>query len=308
MAEIKTEQVRERFDERAARMGVGALKRAAKSMGLSNATISLWRAGRYKGDNARVAEAVSAWLDRVAERDEIGAERIPFTETSVSKAVFEVARRAHITSSMYLVCGPSGIGKTRAAKEYARRETDVILIECHRSLRTREMIAELHRAVGLDGRGTVHTMMMGLVEKLRDTGRLIIVDEAENLSAGSLDEIRRLHDWASVGVLYVGLERLYHNLSTLKGDYAYITSRIRSYRRLSGLRHADTTAIAGHFFDAMACDRGGPQQIALDLHEVSRGNARVLRDLIFDAIDVARANHAKINRSLLDAIAQGGRL
>ncbi|MBI5646661.1 MAG: AAA family ATPase [Ignavibacteriae bacterium] len=305
MADLTSDQLRAAFNARVDRWGKGAVSRAAKSIGCSASVLSMWRQGRYAGDNAGVDIAVRAWLERVDERESVlSEERLPFLDTSIARAVFEVAKRAHVHSGMYLVCGPSGVGKSRAVREYAMRNPDVILVECHRMLRTRELIGDLHRAVGLDGKGTVHHMMRDLVEKLRDSGRLIIVDEAENLSAASLDEVRRLHDWADVGVLYVGLERLYFNLRQMRGDFEYIINRIRNYRRLDNLKPADTALFVSTQFE-----RGnGSDALTKAYHSVSRGNARVLRDLIFDSLEVSRVNKTAVTREMIEAIAEEGRV
>ena len=58
-------------------------------------------------------------------------------------------------------------------------------------------------------------MMLDIIDKLKSSGRLIIVDEAEHLPYTSLELLRRIYDKAEVGILLVGMPRLMKNL---KGD------------------------------------------------------------------------------------------
>ena len=46
--------------------------------------------------------------------------------------------------------------------------------------------------------------MNEVVNKLNNSGRLLIIDEAENLPYRALEITRRIHDKTAVGVLLVG--------------------------------------------------------------------------------------------------------
>lgn len=48
-------------------------------------------------------------------------------------------------------------------------------------------------------------MFSDIVDKLKSSGRLIIIDEAEHLPYKSLELVRRIYDKANVGILLVGM-------------------------------------------------------------------------------------------------------
>ena len=69
-------------------------------------------------------------------------------------------------------------------------------------------------------------MLIDIVNKLKNSGRLIIVDEAENLPYRALELLRRIYDKAKVGILLVGLPKLLTNLKGNKGQYKQLYSRV----------------------------------------------------------------------------------
>ncbi|MDT8324284.1 MAG: AAA family ATPase [Bacteroidota bacterium] len=275
-----------------------SLTAAARSMGLAGSALSRWSHGKYEGNNEKIAQAVAVFLDREDERGRILHEGgVPFITTAVSKSVFGAARKAHLTRSMGLLVGPSGVGKTRSIKEYARRYPDAILIECNVFAKAREVVTDIHRAVGGSGTGSDNQMLSDIVERLRGSGRLLIIDEAESLRARTLDGIRRIHDFAEIGVLYVGLDKFYHQLRKLNVDYEYVVNRIRTFTRLGRLDIDDTQALASTILpDA--------KQIAEELHDASHGVARVLLDLCREVAAMSRVNEIEINAEMVRQAAE----
>uniref|UniRef100_UPI00129A9791 AAA family ATPase n=1 Tax=Eikenella corrodens TaxID=539 RepID=UPI00129A9791 len=65
-----------------------------------------------------------------------------------------------------------------------------------------------------------------VIKKLQSSGRLLIVDEAENLSTRSLELLRRLHDLAGIGLVLVGTPRLLSNLKGRHGELEQLYSRV----------------------------------------------------------------------------------
>ena len=61
-------------------------------------------------------------------------------------------------------------------------------------------------------------MVSGIVKKLKGSGRMIIIDEAEHLPYKALELLRRVHDKAGMGVLLVGLPRLIHKIMEGRGE------------------------------------------------------------------------------------------
>jgi DNA transposition AAA+ family ATPase len=290
-------QLRDQFNAAIKERGI-SVQKAATQMGMkSSARLSQWAKGKYGGRVDRVETSVTAWLARESGRTEIISDEIPFVKTTIAKKAFDVARKAHVARSICLLVGPSGVGKTRAMREYATVNPDVIMIECHKLYRARDVISDIHRATGLDGKGTVHVMVRDIVERLKGNGRLIIIDEAENLNATSLDEIRRIHDWAGVGILYVGLERFYAQLRGLRGDYEYLVNRVRARAKVERLTEDDARQIIMRYIDQ-------PGSLVRHFHEASNGVARLLITLIVDSMELARAYDTRVTPDIITAVVQ----
>lgn len=290
------QDLRDRFATYLKRMPNMTVSAAARAMGISGSALSRWSNGKYAGSNDKIDAAVLSFLNREEERAGIlQPDDIPFQETSIAKAVFGAARKAHLTRSMGLLVGPSGVGKTRCIREYALRNPDVILVECNVFAKAREVLQSIHRLVGGNGSGTDNQMLEDIATRLRGSGRLLILDEAESLRARTLDGLRRIHDFAGIGILYVGLDKFYHQLRKMNVDHEYVVNRIRSFTRLGHLTIDDTAVIAGALMP-------GSEPVEDKLHQASRGVARVLVDLCRDAQATSKINKIKVDNGLLDQI------
>ena len=175
-----------------------------------------------------------------------------------------------------LVTGESGIGKTRSIEWYCSNGTGVIHIRAHAKYSTKDVFADIHRALGFDGTGNVHKMMNDIVSKISGNKRLIIIDEAEHLTANTLDEIRQINDRSGAGVLYVGLPKFRAQLKTLRSKFEYIVNRISVPRRIDQLSTDDVEALVRTVLPEAA------GKVSAEFHSASAGNARVLETLIFN--------------------------
>lgn len=275
-------------------MDENSLSNAAisRSLGVSPAVLSQWLAGKYAGDNAGVEEKVKAFLSIQTERRRAPKRQLEFVQTSVSKRVFEVAKICHLDGEIGVVYGDAGLGKTHAVKEYARLNPDVILIEADLGHTARVLFEELHRKLGGDGRGTIHSMFEDCVNKLKASGRIVIVDEAEHLPYRALELLRRVYDKAGVGVLLCGMPKLVGNLRGKRGEYAQLYSRVGVAGRLESLRPADTEAIV----TSVIPRANGLCKI---YHEECHGNTRVLSKLIARSLRVAEINGVELSRDVI---------
>ena len=90
------------------------------------------------------------------------------------------------------------------------------------------MLHELCRVLNLYGVGMQAKIMRSICDRVRGTGGLIIVDEAQHLSPEAIDLLRSIHDDADIGIAMLGNETIH---SRLEGDgkrekYAQLTSRV----------------------------------------------------------------------------------
>lgn len=265
-----------------------SLTSISRALGLSTAAISQYLAGIYTGNVAKIDDSVKGFLARQQERARTPKRRLEFMMTSAARKVFEVARICHLDGEIGVCYGEAGLGKTTAVKKYAEQNTDVILLEADLGYTARVVFTELHKRLGMDGRGTIHDMFDEVVAKLRDSGRLIIIDEAEHLPYRALELLRRVYDKAGVGIMLCGMPRLISNLRGKKGEYAQLYSRVGVAGRLEALKAQDVEALV-----AMAIPASNGLWKAY--HEAACGNTRTLCKLLLRSVRVAEINNMPVS-------------
>ncbi|ENB7110943.1 AAA family ATPase [Salmonella enterica] len=244
----------------------------ARAIGRSSATMNQYVQGKYNGDIADMEERIGHFLRRVREKQ--NALRIDerFVSTPTASKGLEVLSYAHLESEICVLFGAAGLGKTMILKEYARRDDTVIFIEADPGFTARTLLEELCGRLRLSKNGNIHALIEVCVEKLKDSGRLLVIDEAELLPYRALEVIRRLHDKAGIGVVLAGMPRLIVNLKGKRGEYAQLYSRVALALDLGN-------ALARQDFDQIAVDlmpEAEDRKISDALYEQSKGNARRL--------------------------------
>lgn len=282
------EQLKKLMDER----GISG-NSIARSLGISSATLSQYLSGSYKGSVKKVDAAVEDFIQRESERSIINKGDLPLAMTTVTKRVLDIAKMTHLWGEVGVAYGDAGLGKTRSVKHYSAEHPDVILIEADLGYNARVLFQELCRKIGIDpDKNSLHGMLEECVKKLNNSGRMIIIDEAEHLPFKALDMIRRVHDKAGVGILLVGMPRLLFNLRGKKGEFAQLYSRIGVSSKLEALRETDTEMIVKSVFP----DSNGSWKT---FHAESHGNTRRLAKLIARSAMVADLNSVPINHDLI---------
>lgn len=274
-------------------LSVSAVGRAC---GISAAAVSTFLGGKYKGRNDRVEKALESFVRRHREKKAARVD-LEFVDTSVAKKIHEIADMVHTDCEVGVITGEAGVGKTFALRRYAELNPDVILIEVDFGYSALWLFKELCREVGIEHRGQLSEMAAGIIKRLHDSGRLLVIDEAEYLPHKALELLRRVHDKAGVGMLLVGMPRLIHNLRGSRGQYAQLYSRVGVYAQLEKLSPVDTKAIVG---SAITSANG----IYKDFHKASRGNTRTLSKLLRRCVRAARINEAAIDGDMVDATAR----
>ena len=262
----------------------------SRSTGISTAALSQWLNGSYTGNTDKIDNSIRRFISR--EKERFSKKHIDFVMTNIAGKIFEVARIAHIDCEIGLCYGQAGLGKTQAVKEYARLNTDVILIEADPGYTTKVLFSEIHKKLGLDGNGSIHSLAEDIIEKLKYSGRLIIIDEAEHLPYRALDLLRRIHDKASIGMLLVGMPVLLSNLRGKRGQYEQLYSRIGIAGKLTALKPEDTQTIV----NSVVSDS---DKIWETYHKTSGGNTRVLIKLLTRSIKVAEINRMAVNPEIV---------
>lgn len=272
-----------------------SLHAVSRATGISYTAISLWLNGKYKGKVDKINDAVNNFLFRENERKSIC--KTQFVETTVVRHIFDIAKICHVNNEIGVCYGRAGLGKTIAVREYAKLNTDVILIEADLGYTPKILFTEIHKRLGFEGIGNIYSMMLDINQKLKNSNRLIIIDEAEHLPYKALELLRRIYDKAGVGILLVGMPKLLANLRGQKGQYEQLYSRVGVSKEIELLGVEDIEKII---------DRSLPEAISMTekFLEKSGGNTRVLSKLILRADKAAKLNDSLVDEEIIDEVAK----
>ncbi|EAS0615659.1 ATPase [Salmonella enterica] len=259
----------------------------ARAIGRSVTAMNQYVQGKYNGDIADMEERIANFIRRVREKQ--NALRIDerFVSTPTARKGLEVLAYAHQECEICVLYGAAGLGKTMTLKEYARRDDAVIFIEADPGYTARTLLEELCGRLKQNKNGNIHTLIDLCVEKLKGTGRLLIIDEAELLPYRALEVIRRLHDKAGIGVVMAGMPRLITNLKGKRGEFAQLYSRVALALDMGN-------ALDREDFDQIAVDlmpEAEDQKIRNALYDQSKGNARRLFKLargVYRTCDISK--------------------
>lgn len=252
----------------------------ATATGLAKSTISMWINGNYNGKNDKITDKINNFIQRERERNI--ENDLPFVDISIVKYVSEIGRLCHTQGKIGVCVGRAGLGKTVAVKKYTKDYLDSILIESDSGYTAKSLLKEIHRRLGLSGKGSVYDLMGETVRKLNQSGRLLIIDEAENLPYRTLEITRRIHDKTGVGVLLIGRSILLENLKGYNNQYDQLYSRVKYTKIIDGLLIQDVMKILESI--------GQNPKLAQTYLLYSDGNTRRLEHLISHSISIAKIN------------------
>lgn len=213
----------------------------SKAIGYTPAVLSQFLRGSYSGDMHEVADKLLNYLGRQEARQTVPQEP-GFVETSISAEVLTVAEFAHNHNKLALIYGDAGIGKTLALTQYAAAHPDVIFIRVRVNLKSARAIEnELAEKIG----------KRDVIQALKGTGRLIIIDEAQRLTYSALETLRDIHDEAGVGIVFSGNKDIYDRMRGRKGAlFAQLFSRVGMRRHLQcrDILKKDVDVVFSQFF------------------------------------------------------------
>jgi DNA transposition AAA+ family ATPase len=216
--------------------------KAAQALGYSSGVVSAYKSRTYNGNVKAFEEAAAAWLNRMARR--IAKIDVPVAETAALDSVRKAAAMAQDEADIAVIIGDSGTGKTTALRAYAAESRSAILIEVDSSFTKNVLIEEIARAAGVETKGSLTAIIGRVVDALRGRDTVIIIDEADYLSDGSLELVRRvINDKAQTGVVLAGLPRLKYKLENLRNDHQQLTSRVGVLLEVKRLSKQDAAKI-----------------------------------------------------------------
>lgn len=224
-------------------------RRIAGMLARSEAAISLYINKKYIGDLPKLERDITTLLRREEDYEFVTRPRV-FCNTLPAKLVWEVLQFCDKGCEMGLVVGPAGIGKTQTCNEYKRVNTKTVLVTADIATRS---VGSILRMIAKRVGGTPHgvgsnsALLHAIIAKMRHSRRLIIIDEAHFLTWEAFEVVRKVHDCAETGIVYVGMERTYDQMRGLDNKamlYDQIYSRISIKRNDIRIEREDVKTIS----------------------------------------------------------------
>ncbi|ACL05265.1 B transposition protein domain protein [Desulfatibacillum aliphaticivorans] len=221
----------------------------AKEIDMSPSAINGWVKGSYQGDNEKLEAKIEQWLAGREERKQVTSAlpaKPDFLELEVAQKITHLLSYTQMTANIGVVYGPPGVGKSKALWKYAKDRPNVWIVTGRPSIKcVASFLVEIARKMKIARVNKRAAMLTDeLIFKLKGTGGLIIVDEAQHLTAQTLEELRCIKDCAEIGVVLAGNEYVYARLA---GDgtavFAQFFSRIGRKLRLKKPSENDIKAI-----------------------------------------------------------------
>lgn len=239
---------------------------------------------------------------------------IPFVRTSVSVTMGKIIGRAHRDRDFGVLFGRVGIGKSMALAEHAATHPRVsVLVEAYPGAGAPVVMRRLVEllAPGVRRR-TVADMTAAVIDALRGSDRVLLVDEADTLTGQALLHLRRVSDVAGVGVVLIGTPELLTLVFDPDGKFGQITSRIGFWPPVvERITEDDARALTDAYLTAAGDARSS---LDTDVHEAlwtaCEGSARALRTVLRATVRYARRHDKALTPDMVRSVERstmGGR-
>jgi len=225
------------------------LSKAAK---VNDSTLNTILRGKYVSSPTKFIKKMLDAIRRWDMREEEGVHDCAFVETSVYRTGIAACKRAHLYRSFAVLSAFVGTGKTRTLKYYAANNSNVVLIEATPDMNASVLVTELVQQTGAVvhktnrySAGTKAEKTAAIIQALKGTDSLLILDEAETVSTATLEYVRRISDKANIGVVLSGTEKLQPLIKDPQGRFGQISSRVCFWPPvIKGITQDDSNALA----------------------------------------------------------------
>lgn len=182
----------------------------AKELDISSSRMSSFLSGTYKTPHTVIPKVQE--LLQMREKKKVAPKKPEYRETSVNRCVINAIKYCHVQGNFGVVYGDAGIGKTMAIEQYLKENSLAIGITISPTYASITGVNELlGEQLGVKERVS-RKITKEIENKLRGSGRVIIVDEAQLLTTRTLDHLRCMSDHTEVGVCLIGNYEVYNRL------------------------------------------------------------------------------------------------
>ncbi|MES1977532.1 MAG: ATP-binding protein [Pseudomonadota bacterium] len=249
-----------------------------KKANIPNGTLSQILSCKYISSPTRQLNQMQAVLDTETERMSDGTPG--YVKGSIHRLLQVVCDRTRQHQNFGVITGYVGVGKSRFLVEYANTTPMTLLVEVSPNMTPGVLMTELLKQLNNTIPPGLNYKFRELVRVLKGTNYLIIADEAENMSAGALEHLRRIRDMAQIGVVLAGTEELTSMVKPEHGQFQQIRSRVGMWpETIKAITRDDADGMARAALNMDLAD-----DVLDALWDFSQGSARVLNENLVPAI------------------------
>jgi DNA transposition AAA+ family ATPase len=250
-------------------------------------------------------QAVANYLEKKEDR-RFPLENPMFCETSIAVKMGAICSCCKQDGDMGIVVGASGLGKTEFLREMKRLDRGMILATGDPTARSVGSILLLISKL-LPGISRVSctnsAFMMNIIDCLKGSGRLLVIDEAHFLSWEAFEAARKIYDATGIGLVFVGQQRLYDQMrggsrKSLLWDQIFSRVGLRAHFK-GDIPMEDVSMIANKIYS------GGLDNKCMQyLHNQANGPGkfRVMVKLLQRAQRLAESEGTKVSLPLLQQV------
>lgn len=197
----------------------------AKELDVSTGMLSSFLKGAYKAPHTVIPKIQE--LLRMREKKKVAPREPDYADTGISRIVLNAIRYSHIQGKISVVYGDAGIGKTMAFRHYLEENSLAVGVTISPTFSSitgvNELLAE---QLGVRER-VARRITSEIIAKLKHSGRVIVIDEAQHLTTRTLNHLRCMSDESGVGICLIGNLEVYTRMKgSGKADFAQLFSRI----------------------------------------------------------------------------------
>ncbi len=231
LSDSQRQQAMANFKTYIEKNGISRRDVAMKVSAPRETTIYDLMAGNYRANADTHIRTLNMWVEQHA-RSKAASINDDFVETRIAKAILTAARLIHENKTMGMLIAPTGVGKTRCAQALSQTYVGSIYIRVvNGSHHPKGLTNAIAEPMGLLDRRAMtylmHKNMLGrIIDRLQNSDRMLILDEAQKLSDDALELLRDIHDTTGVPILMFATTDLHERIMRSVGpDHGQMYSR-----------------------------------------------------------------------------------
>lgn len=222
----------------------------SKSLGISGGALSAWLSGTYRGDNRRLSQSIENFLRKEQERRQ--SLKVPTVAIETYRQIHFAMDIASEEVDIAVICGHAGTGKTTALRDYVKQYGGIYILT-DKTCSQYRLITLIADKLGITEKGSAALLTERIIHTLEDLDTLVVIDEADYLSDGSLEYLRQVvYDAGQTGLVLCGLPRLAASIQNVRNDHDQLLTRIGVLLHLDDIGREDMEKVIDSAWQGLA--------------------------------------------------------